>query len=424
MVAARESLYQPDYTPATASAYFHSLAAWTAGNWFSDDTVFGAKWDSTLATIPSPAMVYPPLSSSSNQVLSQGAAAFPGSANSVLAMARRAWLFSPYPISPALEWLPEPQRYDLRDDELLRENAACLVNKAIVQSEALLDHFFRGRLRLAIERTDSQQFGFGAVVMKNDSVLPMVGGVFRLSYEAVDGSDVPIDGSFTTTLAPGQEIAVTSCQALSGADLASLPPSVRIGSRRRLTVVYRGVIGVEEGVIAASIGVPDYHMIHVSNGVGGTFGCGSGPTGNGGFMLNVGCTEQAPPFASCSSLAQSAETVLSWVSAYFNRDITFTNPGGTTFCYESGYGNITYDYSVVFNRSGAVVPLGSGALLGSVLYGDGVGSARAITPSLEIVTSFEVTLSNCQQLPPPEWVGHAEFVVGAYYYILDYLPED
>jgi len=270
-VAAMKSFYHPDYSATTARGYFTQLAQWTASNWFSDDTVFGAKWNPSQATTPSPLTVEAPQSFQQDRVWSALGALV---SRARLAKANDSWLLGypidmgPMPPGP-FEWRPEPARYDLDSEDVLTDSAAHLINKGIAQSTALIDYFFRGQLDIEC----NPELGPGTDLrITNRSQVGGVaqglsGGTWRFFYESADHSLVDITqyvqlpasgggigpGGVLITTPYSGTTAFGLCSRLGNLSSGSLPDSIRVDRHSRIVAVFRGLIGTEMGVAVGTV---------------------------------------------------------------------------------------------------------------------------------------------------------------------------
>src|SRR5688572_23098494 len=140
-VVQQSSSYWDPLPFATVRDYIIDMAVYASEHWFSDDTVFAP------ARSPTTMDVQPPLT------VVQGVERYVSSAthNGVIdrdAGARMAQAGIGAIVGGA--YVQNPKRYSLDsyDNSIVRTNAAYLANRAIAQTEALVDHFFRGQLLL------------------------------------------------------------------------------------------------------------------------------------------------------------------------------------------------------------------------------------------------------------------------------------
>lgn len=259
-----DDIFAPTYFP-EARLYLDDLARFSADKWFSDDTAMHSGFQEPTAWmgVPGPGYVESPGS------LIEGGEEFVGSIPSgwsgqcCTKLARAL----PGAVLPGGAWSPSNYLYDLvsSDESLAKENATILVNKGIAQSEALLDHFFRGSLKVECdpELVPGVDLRVTNLSSEGGVGLPLSHGTWEFFYTSHDGTVQPLTQYLFLPVQPdlasnGVFMPVSVSAPSSGkSDLPlvlgslsnpSLPASQRVDSHSKLLVVFRGDIGVEQGI--------------------------------------------------------------------------------------------------------------------------------------------------------------------------------
>ena len=157
------------------------------------------------------------------------------------------------------------EKYSL-DQDIYDTQANLLLPRAVAYSAGLIDYFFRGRLHVkAVTEEDASHL---RVIIENTSKWPddntglpfLSGGTFGFYYTSIDGSRLPLVVSQASTSAGIEPALVAGAAQLQedmpGGALIEFVidkpgTDISVTEYSSLVVVYKGIIGQEEGVAAS-----------------------------------------------------------------------------------------------------------------------------------------------------------------------------
>jgi hypothetical protein len=123
----------------------------------------------------------------------------------------------------------------------VEDAASLLLPRAVGYSAALLDHFFRGRLGLDFDPEPASE-DLSILTIRNRSTEPLGPGTLSLYVDDADGRRTPVPGTTVQVsglVAPEQPITSLAVQ--------------RTLEGQRLTAVYEGRLGEEEGAVVGKV---------------------------------------------------------------------------------------------------------------------------------------------------------------------------
>jgi hypothetical protein len=144
-----------------------------------------------------------------------------------------------------LERLGLPRRFTLNTYNY-DSMADVLIPRAVGYSAGLLDHFFRGRLDVAVV-SDPDDSTNSHLILRgtNASPEPLAAGTISLYYEDPNGNRLPV-----STFVP---ITVTASQPIERNGIISSAPFLAPFDAVRFVAVYHGMLGQEDDVVIAKV---------------------------------------------------------------------------------------------------------------------------------------------------------------------------
>lgn len=387
-----QGLFAPDYK-ATVAEYIDSLARFSSENWFSDDTAMRNDFIGDLAWvgIPGAGTVLPPGTAVINgveHVIGYAPPGVPG--GQILAIANQG------AVDATGHWSSDRHDYTLEsaDDSVVRWNAEILVNKGIAQSTALIDHFFRGRLKV---ECDPLLIPGSDLRITNESTIGGVGlsiipAEWKFFYTSVNKTlnEIPSHHLLMSigSLAPGATVEVgNGVSAYLGARSSpSLPDNQRVDRWSDVIVAVRGTIGTELG---CAVGVcrprRTYHGYYNEYVSGSQYVHNSGVT----VVFAVPGTDD------------DLEVVRGLVTVQGLQELAYDNPGSN--CYGPwAYTTIALAFSGSFTIAGNTIPFGPTATWRGCLYGYGDSGEISLAVAAPISSGIGVdwnvqwsTSANC-----------------------------
>ncbi|MHB8535098.1 MAG: phospholipase C/P1 nuclease family protein [Sulfuricaulis sp.] len=235
-----------------------------------------------------------------------------------------------------------------------------LIPKAVSYSAGLIDYFFRGKLEIQSINDDGNQL---TIEVKNNSGADNLfkSGDFSFYYDDIDGARVPLtltqNAKLTGPLAHNAVLTLT----------ANKPKLSRVDPTKDepLLLVFKGVIGQEEGVAATVIEMPlsGFVVIPGYPPADGIVGPRHLFREDGQWML--------------SKRAGVAAGNIDWKGWYVNgrpsRVLTWWGPQGRYFPNNSTNGSVVDNSGPQIYQNGAVFALAPSAVLGAAMTKDASG---------------------------------------------------
>jgi hypothetical protein len=245
VINARGPIYRP-----TVMEYFTQAAIFSNRNFFSDDTIFKGGYRSpsrnpaSTGTRTDDTNDFGKLNFRVSKQL-----VLPGTIDGV-----RLSQITKDKKNRDVEHLPSVGHFVVRD------NFTLLMPRAVSLSEGLINHFFRGRIRITTDGNDvriSNASDLSAVSNLNQNVLFRDGEIL-VSYESESGQMVRMPGNDIrpiNMLVHGSSVDVPGdlIAQMTALRTAQQDPDLRPRADLRVTMVYKGLIGPEAGVAAARV---------------------------------------------------------------------------------------------------------------------------------------------------------------------------